>query len=290
MNGHLEIGIWILAGIVVFLLASSLTTFLSAIYPNTITTEVTPKDFGYQYTNTTITTEDNRALDAWVVSNKKNKHASLRPLIIVLHGYPADKGDVLGATMHLAKMFDLLYIDFRGLGNSEDSLSTLGLHEKKDLQAAIAYAKREGYENIGLWGFSVGGAVSLMQAPGHDSIEATVAVSSYANLTQLASDVYPIPILGNVLAQLYRGWAWIFFGADIANVAPERSVRNYNEPVFVIHPRGDTTVPFSHAQKLQNALADNPDAAFWFPDGTHGQYPQEVYKQKVKDFFDSHLQ
>ena len=52
-------------------------------------------------------------LDAWFIP-----HRTSRRTVIVCHGYPMDKSDVLGLTAFLARDFSLLYFDFRATGRS----------------------------------------------------------------------------------------------------------------------------------------------------------------------------
>jgi fermentation-respiration switch protein FrsA (DUF1100 family) len=57
----------------------------------------------------------------------------------------------------------------------------------------------------------------------------------------------------------------------------------------VIHSTADHVIPFSHAQALQQALAGNPQAEFWFhEDFVHGQLSPE-YQTRVREFFRKNL-
>jgi len=48
-------------------------------------------------------------------------------------------------------------------------------------------------------------------------------------------------------------------------------------------------IPFSHAQSLQEALAKNSSAEFWFNDGgAHGQLASD-YQSRVRTFFHKNL-
>src|SRR3970282_2554644 len=71
--------------------------------------------------------------------------------LILLHGYPADKGDILPALAFLHEDFNLLLFDFRYLGESEGSYSSAGAKEVEDLLAAIRFLKARGLEQVGVW-------------------------------------------------------------------------------------------------------------------------------------------
>src|SRR5260221_9482889 len=119
MIGVEVISMWpvfkVIIGVVVFLVLLSLWGFYSAIRPSKIMSSVTPKDYDVAYEDISFTTKDHIKISGWFVPNA-NPHAKT---IILLHGYPADKGNILPGTFFLHKKFNLLYFDFRYLGKSE---------------------------------------------------------------------------------------------------------------------------------------------------------------------------
>ncbi|TMA08819.1 MAG: alpha/beta fold hydrolase [Deltaproteobacteria bacterium] len=209
--------------------------------------------------------------------------------IIALHGYPADKGNILPAIAFLSQRYNLLLFDFRYLGESGGSHSTVGAEETRDLRSAIAYLRSRGVEEVGVWGFSLGGAVALMTAPHTSEIKAVVSESSYAQLDLMVPALYAIPVLRYPLGWLTALWARIFLGVDLKNVSPKDSARNLKIPVLIVHSRGDHLISFQHALLLQEALKDNHRAEFWFhEDLLHGQLAAE-YQKRITDFFKRNL-
>lgn len=287
------------AGIIFFFIFTSAWAFISILFPNRLTSGVTPGDYGLAFDDVRLETKDSVSLAGWFVPQQKREEGAVQEevgksgngkrAIILTHGYPADKGDILSTTLFLAQEYDLLYIDFRRLGNSEGVYSSVGIDERKDLQAAIAFLEERGYEEIGLWGFSVGGATTLMEAPKHKSVMAVVSISSYARLSDMAESAFRIPYINRVLAEMMRGYAYVFFGEDIKNVSPADAMMTYEKPVYIIHPQNDQVIPLSHGKQIEDALADNPHAQFWYPDGVHGFVPPSEHTQRVKEFFNTHL-
>src|SRR5688572_24322435 len=96
--------ITILASIVVFILVLSLWLFYVAIRPLKITSNITPKYYGIAYEDVQFKTEDNILIKGWFVPSLK----SLAKTIILLHGYPADKGDILSSRLFLHSTYNLL--------------------------------------------------------------------------------------------------------------------------------------------------------------------------------------
>ena len=209
--------------------------------------------------------------------------------IILLHGYPADKGDVLPTLTFLNKKYNLLLFDFRYLGQSEGRYSTAGVKETEDLNAAINFLKSRGVDEVGVWGFSMGGAVALTTAAGVPEIKAIVSESSYARLDLMARELYRIPLLKYPLAKLTLFWTELFLGIDVREASPIESVQNLNIPILLIHSTNDEVIPWRHAELLKEALKNNPKTEFWFEENlVHGQFG-EKYQKRIEDFFDKNL-
>ena len=70
--------------------------------------------------------------------------------MIVLHGYPYDKGNALGVTPFLHDEFDLVLFDFRYFGASEGTSTTVGHRERLDVLAAVDHLRSKGVRSIGV--------------------------------------------------------------------------------------------------------------------------------------------
>lgn len=268
-----------------FFVFGSLWGLYISVRPPKILSSLTPRDLGLDYEEVSFQTEDGLKLRGWYIPSKKK---SLKTLVL-LHGYPADKGNILPATSFLQEDFNLLLFDFRYLGQSEGKYSTAGIDEVKDLLAAIGFLKNRGVQKVGVWGFSMGGAVALMGLKKAPEIQVVVSESSYASLSEMAPQLFRIPGLRHILGYLVEFWAKIFLGIDIRSNSPLQSVRESTVPILLIHSAADTVIPFRHAQLLREALADNPRAEFWFKEGyAHGQLGTE-YQSRLRDFFDRNL-
>jgi fermentation-respiration switch protein FrsA (DUF1100 family) len=56
-----------------------------------------------------------------------------------------------------------------------------------------------------------------------------------------------------------------------------------------MHSSADAVIPFAHARLLQDALAKNPRAEFWFHEEfAHGQLATD-YRARVRNFFLKYL-
>jgi uncharacterized protein len=267
------------------LIFASAWLFYIAIRPPKMVSSITPRNLNMPYEQVSFTTADGLSLRGWFILSGKRAAKTL----ILLHGYPADKGNILPALAFLHADFNLLLFDFRYLGESDGSYSTAGAKEVEDLLAAIRFLKTRGIEEVGVWGFSMGGAVGLMTIDKAPEIRAVVSESSYASLTEMALQLFRVPLLNYPIAYLIGFWAKLFLGIDVRDVSPAEKIRNTTVPILITHSSTDAVIPFSQAKTLQRALINNPRAEFWFNDEfAHGQMGSD-YQSRVRNFFQKNL-
>ncbi|EKD53845.1 MAG: peptidase S15 [uncultured bacterium] len=271
--------------ILLFLFVTSLMGFYLAIRPFRIISSLTPASFKIPYENITLHTKDHVKLRAWFIPSK-HPHAKT---IILLHGYPADKGNILPSRLFLLKNFNLFFLDFRYFGESEGFYTSIGKQEVLDLEAAITYLHSRGIDSVGVWGFSLGGSVAIMTAAKMPEIKAIVAESAYANLYQMTQSYYHIPLLNYPLAELTRLWGILFLRQDVKDVLPEQAATQLHIPILLLHSRTDNVISFQHAAALEKALSHNPKAEMHFTDNLYHGEPTKNYQQLVEDFFQKNL-
>jgi dipeptidyl aminopeptidase/acylaminoacyl peptidase len=276
---------FILLALIFFFLFTSFWALYRAIKPPKITSTITPKDLSFNYEEVSFTTKDGVTLAGWYVPSRTKTLKT----IVLLHGYPADKGDVLPALSFLSRSYNLFLFDFRYLGKSGGGHSTAGAKEVEDLFAAARFLKSRGIEEIGVWGFSMGGAVALMAAKDAPEIKAVVSEASYASLDRLAPTLFRLPILRYPLGYLTGLWARLFLGVDITRVSPAERAKDLTIPILLIHSKNDDVIPFSHALLIQESLKSNLRAEFWFEENlAHGQFGEE-YEKRIEEFFEKNL-
>ena len=280
--------------IVAYFLLTSFWGFYTIIKPPKIISNVTPETYGLEYENISFTTADNVVLRGWFIpAQAENVPTSQSDVgtktIILLHGYPADKGDILPTMVFLNKKYNLLLFDFRYLGQSEGKYSTLGAKETEDLSSALSFLASRGITEVGIWGFSVGGAVALMVASQASEIKVVVSEASYAQLDLLSTQLYRVPFLQYPLGFLTNLWVRIILRIHTADISPAQAVQNLTIPIFIIHSKNDGVIPFEHALLLQEALKNNSKAEFWFQENVvHGGFSQ-TYRKRVGEFFEKNL-
>lgn len=266
------------------IIGTSLYTFFLYTHPKKYVTPVTPHDLHLEFEEVSFYTKDNVALSGWFIPNKNSDAA-----IIVCHGYPADKGDVLPLASFLSDDYNLFFFDFRGMGRSGGWGTTLGHKEKGDLLSAIDHLKKRELNKIGAFGFSMGGAV-IITANSPD-IKAAVSDSAFSSLDKMVDVVYtnfgklskPFVFLTNLYGRL-------FLGVDFRTISPSDSIKDIKFPLLLIHAESDEVVGVEHAYMLHDA---NKEAELWIvPHALHGEtysMKRKEYEKRIKKFFKNYL-
>src|SRR5438034_3198909 len=164
------------AGLVAGFAGASLFVFWLAVRPPRLAVPLAPRDFGLTVEDVTITTDDGLRLAAWLAPRPG------APAVVLLHGYPADRADMLPIAAGLASRFTVFLLDQRYFGRSEGRLTTLGFKERRDLGRALDFLATRGVGAVGVFGFSLGGAVALLAAAEDPRIRAVAAYAPFADL------------------------------------------------------------------------------------------------------------
>jgi pimeloyl-ACP methyl ester carboxylesterase len=259
---------------------ASLLVFWLAVRPPRLAVPLTPRDVGLAVEDVTITTDDGLRLAAWLVPRPG------APAVVLLHGYPADRADMLPIAAGLAPRFTVLLLDQRYFGRSEGHLTTLGFKERRDLGRALDVLAARGVGAVGVFGFSLGGAVALLAAADDPRIRAVAAYAPFADLRLLGHQLYAwLSLLKYPVVGMTRVWSRLFVGDDITRPAPVEAAARLTVPVLLIASREDEQIPFDHAERLRAALAGNPRAEFVFTArGRHGELAPD-FTARLTRFF-----
>ena len=258
----------------------SLVSFWLAVRPPRIAVPLRPDEFRLTVEDVTITAADGVKLAGWLAVRPG------APALVLLHGYPAEKADLLPIAAALAPRFTVLLLDQRYFGASGGRATTIGFRERGDLRRAIDFLAERGFRDVGVFGLSLGGAVALLAAAEDSRIRAVAAYAPFADLRSLAYDLYGwLWVLKYPFVGLLRGWSLVFFGHDITAVSPERAAATITVPVLLVASRADEQIPFAHAERLRKALAGNARAELMTTDrGRHGELPAG-FESRLAEFF-----
>jgi len=261
-------------------LVASLGSFWLAVRPPRLSIPLRPADYGLAVETVRIRADDGVHLAGWFVPRPG------APAIVLLHGYPAEKADLLPIATALAPEFATLLVDHRYFGQSEGRTTTLGYRERQDLKRIVDFLESRGVTAVGVFGFSLGGAVALLTAAEDPRIRAIAAYAPFADLKALGRELYAWMWLARYpFVEAMLLWSRVAFGADISRPTPAAAAARVTVPVLLVHSRQDEQIPFRHAERLRAALAGNPQAEFEFMDrGRHGELPAG-FEARLAGFF-----
>jgi fermentation-respiration switch protein FrsA (DUF1100 family) len=255
-------------------------------FPQVPASAVTPSDLGLAYKAVFVPTQDGLKLSAWDVAAEDGSTDSA---IIVLPGYGVDKGSIVSRTAFLAAKHRLLYIDYRNIDGSEGSYSSLGLKEIADARAALDYLHGQNVQNIGVYGFTMGGALALRLA-GNESVKAVVTEDAYASYTLAAQEPYRFVGPARPLFAWWARWAVIaLLRIDMEAVSPVHEAAMLHQPALIIHSQVNEAVPVKHFELLREALGASENVEFWLHDGSTDLPARQAFAEKLTAFYDAHL-
>ncbi len=253
-----------------------------------------PDELDLPYEKATFYTSDGVELKGWFIPAPGASHKT----IVLMHGWGMNRSDVLKRTYFLRDMgFNLFYFDFRALGESGSTLSSIGYLERNDVRAALDYLQKN-YptfcEKIGLYGISMGGMVAISEAARNPRVSCVAAEATYYSFRRVVSRwawvhyrVPYFPLIPIILHYVRRQ-----LGANPERYSPKYTISKIApRPVFLIHGRRDHLVPAVQARRLFSKAGD-PRKLWLVPGAKHdkcGEVGGFEYKQRLADFFRTNL-
>ncbi len=281
MNKKIKLALRLLIYVLSIHVVVSLIVVYQLINPQGIRTMETPGDFNLNYEVVDFKSQDGVNLKGWYIDSFTSDAST----VILMHGFPADKGDMLPEAGYLARNFNVFMFDYRSLGESEGKFSTLGGKETNDLHGAIDYLKNEKeVEEVFLWGFSMGAGVALQVAPERDEISAIVSDSSFSSMDKGIEEIIKMPGLSKSIKPFFRFWAYILTGIDTKEVSPEKAARKIDVPVYIIHAMDDSVVSIFHGKALKEAMSENEELKVEFTDSDRHGALNESLMERLKNF------
>lgn len=238
----------------------------------------------------TVETEDKHRIHFDLYQNGQ------REVIVIAHGFFNSKGAVLLQELgrELADRYDVIIMDFRGHGKSQ-GLFHWTSKEYLDLGAVLRYA-RTSYSRVGVVGFSLGAATSLIVASQSRLIDSLIAVSAPTEFGKIDYHFWELDIENDVFYNLAGegrfgkgvrpGPFWLKKGKPIQQVAKVTC------PVFYIHGASDWLIKPRHSEELYKNTPGAKRLAI-IKNGPHAEYLIRKNKTEtialIRDWFGSTL-
>lgn len=247
-----------------------------------------PADIGLDFETVRFTTDDGVTLSGWLIPAARET----RTAVIVMHGFSGHRLPELAALVPwLHERHHVLQFDFRGHGESEGGLITLGSHERRDVAAAVRFAESRGLGPTALFGISMGAAIAILAAPDLP-VAAVVADAAFADLhhpiaSRLREGGYPLSRLGS---RLVVGGATLRARSRLTD--PIRAVaRIAPRALLLIAPREDRLISWRQSLRLFEA-AGEPKELMVVEGAGHAEayaVDPKAYRERVLGFLERYL-
>jgi uncharacterized protein len=215
-----------------------------------------PEDYGFQYEEVTVATEDKVEIFGWYL---KTKELDKQGVLLFFHGNAGN----ISSRLHKAKGwiergFDVFLIDYRGYGRSQGEIR----HSDdvvKDANAALDYLtekKKKSLPDIVLYGESLG-TYPAVKLGTENPVAAVILEAPFTSMFDVAKTHYPF-----VMKPLMQNY--IFSNLD--------EIGKLKAPLFVLHGNNDEICPYAMAGELFEK-APEPKGFLSIPNGMHNDLP-----------------
>ena len=259
-----------------------------AFVPDADGAPATPADLGLEFESVRLTAADGVTLSGWLMPSARDTTTA----VIVLHGFSGHRLPELAAFVPwLQERHHVLQFDFRGHGESDPGLVTLGALERRDVAAAVDFLRSRGLGPIALFGVSMGAAIAIDAAPDLP-VAAVVADAAFAEVhhpvaNRMRHVGYPLPELGAraivAVAALRTRSRLLDPIRAVARIAPRA--------LLLVAPKADELISWRQSVRLFEA-AGEPKELYVVEGAGHAEaYATEPaeYRRRVLDFLDRHL-
>jgi pimeloyl-ACP methyl ester carboxylesterase len=251
----------------------------------------TPADYGFAYERIFFQGVRQVELAGWWVPADQPSPVT----IMVLHGIGSNAGDMLPSSVCLRNKgrWNLFYYDARGHGASGGQHTSLGPLELADLRRAVQFIKTrwpDATKRLGIYGHSLGAAVSLMGTAGIPDLEGVIAENSFSDIRRtvrrFAWIFYHVPYIPFIpLAFILASF---MMRVRIGHFAPMKSIGRISpRAVFLLHGELDRRMPKSDVRALWDA-AHEPKELWSIPKAGHGDawlVGKDDYEFRMVNFF-----
>jgi len=195
--------------------------------------------------------------------------------VFVLHGIQDRKTSQVGVGQQLSLAgYRAVLVDLRGHGASTGDWMTYGVRESSDMKQTLDALSAQGLVsgNVGVVGFSYGGATAIQWAAIDPRVRAVVAVAPFRSL----QDIAPI-----YLEKFAVGWfmsdqterdalerAGQLADFDPGQASPVQAVAATDAAVLLVHSKRDERVPHFHSMDIHDA-AGGPVELLLINEGSH---------------------
>lgn len=223
------------------------------------------------------------------------------PGVVLFHGFTGNKIEPHRLFVNIARKLttmgiNVLRFDFYGSGDSEGDFKEMTFSgEVEDAFLAIDFIKQQKQVDstrIGIIGLSMGGAIAACVAGRRaNEVKTTIllsAVSDFTVLSERLREGFPKELEEKARAEGfldYYGWPLsIRFIEELPNIHPADEIKNFKNPVLIVHGTKDEAVPVEAAHMFYNVLKDRlVETKLKIIEGSDHTYNSLIWEKEVLD-------
>jgi alpha-beta hydrolase superfamily lysophospholipase len=285
------IGISAIATLIYVILAQ-LILYRVYVYPSRLHQTSKPSDFDLDYIDLDIQSED-IINPGWLIYPPNFKQGEKRNLVIIPHGYSAERSDVLPRCNEIARAGYLVYtFDWRAHGENREKRCSGGINEQKDLDQIIDYLQGMDYvHEIALYGYSMAASISILVAARRTEIPCIVADSPFDTLENAMKDILRRFPLGESL--IFFGVKYLFnrqFEQGFNSVNAAERVRDISpRPLMVLTGTNDTIVHHRLSMSVYKAAGEPKTLHIQEGGGHFDNASTFLLRDRIIPFFLKHM-
>ncbi len=238
---------------------------------------------------------DGTPLSAYIYYSRQDTNYGT---IILLHGIRSSKQHFEELSSYLAEQgYNTVALDSRAHGQSGGVHCTFGVKERRDVSALIDLLQtRESIDTpIGLWGQSLGGAISLQAAGTDDRIDFLIVESTFTDFKTIVRDYlqYHTGIYSQAFSNFLVHRAGQIADFDPDDASPIKYCTKIKQPILLVHGNQDQRINVKYSQQNFAQLA-SPTKEYLVIDGANHLNVWQVggteYMNHVLDFIHKNTQ
>lgn len=233
------------------------------------------------------------SFDGLKLCGKYYEYAPDTPIEIMFHGYrgSAERDLCGGVQRAFALGRSVLVLDQRAAGKSEGHVITFGVLESRDCRNWVDFVvdRYGAHRPIILTGISMGAATVMIAAgrPLPESVVGVLADCGYSTAREIIKKtIREMKLPPDLLYPFVKLGAKLFGRFDLEETSPVEAMKNCRLPVIFFHGDADDFVPCEMSRINYEACA-GPKRLVTVPGAGHGlAYPvdQEKYLKELREF------
>lgn len=249
-----------------------------------------PDSVGLSYETYKVSISDGSYLETWFVPAKTINSAVSKGIVLMFPPYGGSKQSLLSSGRVFYELgYDTLLVDYRGVGGSSGSDTTLGVREGEDVAIALNYVKANWAERPTiLYGASLG-AASVLRAVAHDGAKPTAVILESPFDRLLGTVRHRFEAMGLPAfpsAELIVWWGGQQQGINGFAHNPVMYAEAITCPVLLMYGEADTRVTLAEVSTIYEALPEQKEFVLFSSIG-HGALAvddPEKWRSHVESF------